>query len=136
MVAEARPVAPGLFAVGTAGPVLIAARCEACGKLQFPAAPTCPYCAGEQCAEVRVGPAAQLWLYTAVHARPPGYRGPVPYGFGIVELADGLRVVTRLTECRLERLRPGMPMRLVVDGLCSDDAGAPVLSYAFAPERG
>ena len=83
-----------------------------------------------------MGPAARLWLYTVVHARPPGYRGPLPYGFGIVELAEGLRVVTRLTEARLEHLRPDMPMRLVIDALCTDDAGTRVLSYAFAPEAG
>ena len=65
---------------------------------------------------------------------PPGYRGPVPYGFGVVELADGLRIVTCLTESRLERLRPGLPMRLVVAPLFTDEAGRPVLSWAFRPE--
>jgi hypothetical protein len=43
-------------------------------------------------------------------------------------------VVTRLTEHRLERLRPGLGMRLVVEPLFTDDEGRPVLSYAFRPE--
>jgi uncharacterized OB-fold protein len=71
-----------------------------------------------------------------VSSRPPGYRGPLPYGFGVVELDGGLRVVARLTEARLERLRPGLPMRLVVEPLFDDDEGRPVLSWAFAPEAG
>jgi uncharacterized OB-fold protein len=58
----------------------------------------------------------------------------VPYGFGVVELEDGLRVITRLTEARLDRLRPGLPMRLVLEPLFTDQDGRPVISYAFRPE--
>ena len=129
-----RPIAPGLFDDGPAGPFLVAGRCPACARPHFPAGPTCPYCAADGCVEVRVGPAARLWLYTAVSTRPPGYRGEVPFGFGVVELDGGLRVVTRLTEARLERLRPGLPMRLVLAPLHADDDGTAVVSYAFAPE--
>ena len=64
---------------------------------------------------------------------PPGYPGPVPYGFGVVELDDGLRVITRLTEARLDRLRPGLAVRLVLEPLFTDDEGRAVISYAFAP---
>ena len=50
-------------------------------------------------------------------AAPPGYNGPVPYGFGVVELDGiGLRVVGRLTEADPARSRAAMPMRLVADG--------------------
>jgi uncharacterized OB-fold protein len=134
-MADGRPITPGLFAIGADGPTLLAGRCSACGGLHFPFEATCPYCAASPCEETGVGPEARLWLYTAVTSRPPGYRGPLPYGFGVVELAGALRVVTRLTEARLDRLRAGMPMRLVVDTLFTNDDGVPVLSYAFAPEE-
>ena len=70
-----------------------------------------------------------LWAWTAVVAPPPGYEGPVPYGFGIVELPDdGLRVVTRLAEADPTVLSAGQPMRFttlaVADG---------VDSWAFEP---
>ena len=56
-----------------------------------------------------------LWGWTAVNAAPPGYEGPVPYGFGIVELpADGLQVVTRLVESDPLLLAAGMAMRFRV----------------------
>jgi hypothetical protein len=131
----ARPVAAGLFVDHPDGPFLRAARCPACDKLQFPAAPTCPYCAADGCTPVQVGPSGTLWLYTAVATRPPGYRGEVPFGFGVVDLADGLRVISRLTEARLERLRPGLPMRLAIVPLHTGDDGVPVATYAFRPEE-
>ena len=130
----ARPIASDLFTGDADPPRLRAARCAACTKLHFPAGAVCPYCGGDACVATPVGPAGRLWLYTAVLTAPPGYRGPIPYGFGVVELEDGLRVVTRLTELRLDRLRPGLPVRLVVEPLFVDDDGRPVLSYAFRPE--
>ena len=66
-------------------------------------------------------------------AAPPGYTGPVPFGFGIVELErERLRVITRLTEADPTRLTFGAPMRLVADSLPGDD-GEPVVTWAFEP---
>jgi uncharacterized protein len=133
---DTRPIVDGLFTDGPDGPRLLAAHCTACGKPHFPRGPVCPYCGEASCVDAPVGPDARLCLYTAVLTRPPGYRGDVPYGFGVVELAGGLRVIARLTESRLERLRPGLPLRLVVEPLFTDDDGRAVLSYAFRPEAG
>ncbi len=131
----ARPICPGLFVEDGGTPRLRAARCSTCSRLHFPAGTTCPYCGADGCVEAPVGPSGRLWLYTAVLARPPGYRGEVPYGFGVVEVENGLRVIARLTESRLERLRPGLPVHLVVEPLFTDDDGETVLSYAFRPEE-
>ena len=131
---EPRPIAPGLFGNGPHGPSLVVGRCVECGRLHFPAGPACPYCSAAPCVAGEVGPAGRLCLFTVVSNRPPGYPGPLPYGFGVVEMDGGLRVITRLTESRLDRLRPGLPMRLVVEPLFTDDAGRPVLAWAFAPE--
>ena len=60
---------------------------------------------------------------------PPGYEGPVPYGFGVVELDGvGLRVVSRLTEPDPARLHEGQRMTLV-----TDDVGGGIATWAFAP---
>ena len=62
-----------------------------------------------------------LWAWTAVTAPPPGYEGEVPYGFGVVELtADGLQVITRLTESDPALLIEGMPMRFTVVPLSAE----------------
>ena len=75
---------------------------------------------------------ATLWLWTAVTAAPPGYTGPVPFGFGVVELTrERLRVITRLTEPDPAQLTFGQPMRLVADTLPSEEGD--VVTWAFAP---
>ena len=133
-MAASRPITTGLFTESEDGPRLLAAGCDACGRLHFPATETCPYCGHAGCPVHEVGPHARLFLFTTIRSAPPGYRGPLPYGFGVVELPEGLRVVTRLTPPETSGLRPGTPMRLVVDPLFSDEDGTTVVSYAFAPE--
>ena len=123
-----RAITEGLFLIEGDGPRLLAGRCAACGKLHFPATAVCPYCGADGALETRVGPAARLCLYTAVLSRPPGYRGEVPYGFGVAELEGGLRVIARLTEPDPAQLAFGQAMRLVADTLPGD-----IVTWAFSP---
>jgi uncharacterized OB-fold protein len=123
------PVTDGLFADGR----LLGGHCAACDRRHFPRASRCPYCGSPGVAEVALAERGTLWAWTAVTAPPPGYRGEVPFGFGVVELPEGVRVITRLTEADPARLAFGMPMRLVIDTLHTDDDGRGVVSYAFAP---
>jgi len=130
---ETIPVSEGLFVDGPHGARLVGGSCAACARLHFPRLATCPYCSADGCEERLLGAEGSLYLYTAVVNRPPGYRGELPFGFGVVELKEGLRVIARLTEANLEMLSAGMPMRLVVTPLHRDDEGRDVVSYAFAP---
>jgi uncharacterized OB-fold protein len=117
----------GLF-VTDPEPRLLGSRCTDCGGHHFPAHLTCAYCASEDVTPVELSTRGELWSWTAVTAAPPGYEGDVPFGFGVVELPEGVRVITRLTEPDPSRLRSGQPMRLVVVALT--DA---VTTYAFEP---
>ena len=130
----ARPIVSGLFETDSETVRLRAARCSACEKLHFPETPTCPYCGGERTTPTLVGPSGHLRLFTIVANRPPGYRGSLPYGFGVVELdGTGLEVIARVEETDVTRLRPGLPVQLVAEQLFTDDDGTSVIAYAFRP---
>lgn len=126
------PVRAGLFEEGPP-PALVAGRCRACGRHHFPLPAVCPYCSGADVEEARLEGPGRLWVHTAVTAAPPGYRGEVPYGFGVVELPAGIRVVTRLTEADPTRLQAGQAMALAIVPLHVDDEGRQVVTYAFGP---
>lgn len=125
-------VAEGLF-TGSDPPRLLGSRCAECGRHHFPRHDTCPYCAADGARPVELSGTGRLWSWTTVTTAPPGYRGAVPYGFGVVELPEALRVVTRLTETDPTRLRAGQPMELVVVAVRADDDGHDIVTYAFAP---
>ena len=56
----------------------------------------------------------------------------MPFGVGIVELPEGVRIIARLTEADPGALAEGQAMELVVVPLHRDDEGNDVVTYAFA----
>jgi uncharacterized OB-fold protein len=125
-------VRDGLF-TDSDPPALLAGRCTHCGNVLFPRADACSYCATEDPEPIELSRGGTLWAWTAVTAPPPGYRGVVPFGVGVVELPEGVRVITRLTEGDPSALDLGQAMELRVVPLHSDDDGNDVVTYAFAP---
>ena len=120
-------VRDGLFTDGDP-PSLLASRCTNCGSVLFPRVDACTYCATEDPEPVELSRPGTLWAWTAVTAPPPGYEGEVPFGVGVVELPEGVRVMTRLTESDPAALQAGQPMELRIVTLHDD-----VVTYAFAP---
>jgi uncharacterized protein len=129
------PVHEGLFARDDTGaPYLIGGHCGQCGRDHFPRRAECPYCGASDAEETRLPTTGRLWGWTAVLNAPPGYRGDVPFGFGVVELdGDGLRVITRIEEPDPARLAFEQPMQLALVPLHVDDDGNPVETYTFEP---
>jgi len=130
----ARAITDGLFELHDDGTItLVGGYSPSSGRYHFPRLDTCPYTGAADVETVELSRDATLWLWTAVTAAPPGYTGPVPFGFGVVELThERLRVITRLTEPDPANLTFGRPMRLVAETLPGDD-GAPVVTWAFEP---
>jgi uncharacterized OB-fold protein len=124
-----RAIHDGLFEIEKDGSItLIGGFSPTSGKYHFPLLDTCPYSGATDVERVLLSSDATLWAWTAVTAAPPGYAGPVPYGFGVVELVrEELRIITRLREPDPARLTFGQPMTLVAEELPDG-----VVTWAFA----
>jgi uncharacterized OB-fold protein len=99
------------------------------GQRHFPRSPVCPFTGADDVEPLDLPRAGTVWLYTSVNLAPPGYAGPVPYQFGIVEL-DGeplLRIVSRLAGDGLVR---GTRVALAGEEL-PGPGGEPVLTWSF-----
>jgi uncharacterized OB-fold protein len=130
------PLADGLFRVDADGITLVGGRSRSSGLRHFPLAPVCPYTGADDVDETDLPRSGTLWGATVVTSAPAGYHGPVPYGFGVVELSDGagppVRVVGRLTSTDPPDAAMGRPMVVVAEELPDGDGGT-VLTWAFAP---
>jgi uncharacterized OB-fold protein len=133
------PVAEGLFAETAGGPRLFGSRCATCGTPYFPKVTVCraPTCNDSKIEDAELGPHGTLWSYTIQHYPPPPpakYDEPYqPYAMGMVDLDDGLRVLTRFSTDNVDALRPGMPVELVIERLYADAKGNEVLTWKFRP---
>lgn len=102
---------------------LVGGRCQACGTPQFPRERVC---INPQCGAVdRMEPYAfsdrtgRLFNYTADHL---AYSEDPPNLYGIVDFEGGGRYWFDLTDCRLESLRVGQPVRMTFRRKYRDEA--------------
>ena len=139
MTAKRVPVAEGLFTETAEGPRLLGSRCVACGVPYFPKSPVChnPDCRESQVEDAAFGPRGKLWSCAIQDYPPPSparYDEPyVPYALGVVDLAEGLRVLGRISTDDPARLEVGMEMELVLEPLCHDPDGNEVITWKFKP---
>lgn len=138
---EQVPVAEDLLRSTAEGVALVGTRCTGCGTHYFPKSLSCrnPRCETKAVEEVLLGRRGTLYSYTVQVYRPPAlFRRDdwAPYPIGVVELAEGLRVLGMLTGIPAEDLVIDMPLQLVVEPLYRDEAGREVVTYAFAPLTG
>lgn len=117
---------------------LLGTKCVECGEVTFGKYETCGNCASEAVTHIPLSDRGTLWTYTIINHYPPGqYRGAkdpfVPFGEGLVELPDGVRVLSVL-DCELEKIRIGMKLRFVAYPLYVNDNGEEVIAWKFKAE--
>lgn len=131
------PIAQGLFEVAADGPHLIGGRRKSDGRIVFPM----PQGAEARFFEpISLTNQGTLWSYTVQRFRPktPSYMGAdddktfKPFALGYVELPGEVIVETRIEVDNFQRLKIGMPMKLIIVDFPRLD-GKTVSSYAFTP---
>ncbi len=137
---ERKPIVEGLFTWPSDDPRLIASRCKSCNSHFFPRSDVCqnPSCMNlVDMEEVTLSTRGKIWTYTYAYFPPPPpfkSRQPfTPYGVGVIELAEGIKVLSMLTDCAQEDLKVGLDVELVVESQYEDEAGNEYLTWKFRP---
>jgi len=115
---------------------LIGSKCKGCREISFGKSQTCSNCGGQTLEEIPLSRRGKLWTYTVIRHKPPGdYKGPdpfVPFGLGLVELPEGIRVLSPIN-CGLEKMNVGMELELEVYPLYTDENKNEVMAFRFRP---
>jgi len=135
-------VAPDVFTMPPEEPQLIGSRCEDCDAITFPVYPACPRCGATSMSRMLLPRRGTLVSWTTQEFLPkePYAGGETektfrPYGVGLVQLTDLVRVEARLTEADPDALTFGMEVETVLVPLRTQDDGTEVLMHAFAPVK-
>lgn len=94
---------------------LLINRCNVCGHWIYPHRPLCPRCLSFDVAPSEVSGRGKLYMWTLIHqSRDPDRPLHEPILTAAIELAEqpGLRYLSRIVGCRVERLRHDMPVEL------------------------
>ncbi|KAA8969989.1 Zn-ribbon domain-containing OB-fold protein [Mycobacterium sp.] len=135
-----KALAPEISTWPDENPQLIGSRCGACGATTFPVQQWCPRCSKPDMTEVLLPRRGTLVAWTTQGFLPgPPYAGRetaetfTPFGVGLVQLGDVVRVEGRLTESDPSKLAFGMDVELTMVPLTTDDDGTEIVTFAFRP---
>ncbi|MGQ4376990.1 bifunctional MaoC family dehydratase N-terminal/OB-fold nucleic acid binding domain-containing protein [Streptomyces sp. SAS_267] len=90
---------------------LLIQRCTSCGTLRFPWLPGCGACGCPDWDTVESGGEGTVYSYVVMH-HPPFPAFDPPYAVALVELAEGVRIVSNVVGVPYDEVRIGMPVRL------------------------
>jgi uncharacterized OB-fold protein len=99
------------FWEGVAAHKLLIQRCTGCGTLRMPWLPGCGGCGSPQWDTVAASGAGTVFSYVVMH-HPPFPAFDPPYAVGLIELAEGVRIVSNITGVPYDQVRIGMPVEL------------------------
>lgn len=103
------------FWEGVAQHKLLIQRCESCQRFIFYPRSLCPYCFSEAPAWVEASGVGTIYSYTVAHQAFGPFAAQVPFVVAIVELAEGVRMMTRITGAEPASVRIGAAVRVVFE---------------------
>ena len=111
--------------------VLLAFRCCECATVIFGPGTFCQSCTSDQLEAMEFGQRGILYSYTIVRVPPPGWKGPVPYVLGQVELSEGPQVLAEVIDCEEQDLAVGLAVVLSVQQVGGTDTDADKVVYKW-----
>lgn len=110
---------------------LIGSKCGNCNKIMFPPRFICPFCRRTGKLEpYRLSKKGKIVSYTEVHAAANGLEEQVPYVLAIIELEDGPRLTTQLTDAGKEDINIGDDVEMVFRRMGQDGEDG-VIYYGY-----
>lgn len=95
-------------------------RCDACSRHVFYPRSICPHCFSDQLSWVTASGKGTIYTYTVVHQAFGSFAGDVPFTVAIVELEEGVRMMTRIIDGPRERVTIGAPVRVTFESVADD----------------
>ena len=114
------------FGAGCKEGKLLLQRCKDTGKAYFPPRPFSPYTGSRDVEVFEASGKAKLFSYVINHRLPKGFEDEAPYAIAVVELEEGPRMMTNITECEQtpEALELDMALEVVFEDI-SDEISLP-----------
>jgi uncharacterized OB-fold protein len=104
---------------------LLLQKCADCNSFYFQPGPICPQCFSTNVKWEKVSGKGTVYTYTVVRrALSPDWEDVVPYTVGVIELAEGPRMVSNIVDCSPEDIKIGMPVQVTFDDI-TENASLP-----------
>lgn len=100
---------------------LLLQQCGACNKFRFYPRSICPACFSDEFEWRRTAGRGTVYSFTVIHRPPfPAFRDKVPYVLAIIELTEGVRMMTNIVECEPNMVEIGMPVEVTFEDVTEE----------------
>jgi hypothetical protein len=100
---------------------LLLPRCRSCGELFFYPKHFCPACLSEELEWVEASGKGIVHTFTVISRAPSGaFEADVPYVIAIIDLQEGLRMLSNVIGIPPDQVRVGMPVEVVFEKVTED----------------
>jgi len=111
-----------------------AGKCKKCDKIFFPPRLICDSCKSREFEKINLQKEGKLLTYTIIRVAPSQYMDQAPYAMGVVELKDGVRILSQIADCDFDKLEIGMPVKIEFRKIYSEgEAGIICYGYKCVP---
>jgi uncharacterized OB-fold protein len=96
-------------------------RCRDCGTKRFYPRALCTNCLSSATEWVRASGHGTVYTFTVTQQnQAPGFREELPYVLAIVELEEGVRLMTNVVGCAPDAVRINLPVEVVFDDVTAE----------------
>lgn len=111
-------------------------RCEDCGRWIHYVKLQCPNCGSRMLSWSPSSGKGKLYSYSVLHrAASPLFKDKVPYVLAIIELDEGIKIMSHLVGCDPEQVRVGMEVETVF-GEIDEQRAVPYFQPVSADDKG
>ncbi len=101
---------------------LIGTHCQTCGSDYFPSRKVCPKCRRKgKLAAKHMPRAGKIYSFTEVFSAPAGFEYETPYFLAIIELENGVRILSQIVDSPKESVKIGASVEARFRRISEDD---------------
>ncbi|HLH74793.1 MAG TPA: Zn-ribbon domain-containing OB-fold protein [Chloroflexota bacterium] len=94
---------------------LVIQHCADCGLAVFYPRAICPHCGSDRLHWVDASGRGTVYSYTIVHRAPVGFTDAVPYVVALIDLEEGVRLMSNVVDCTPSDVQIGERVEVVFE---------------------
>jgi uncharacterized OB-fold protein len=100
---------------------LLVQRCDSCHSYRYPPGPICPKCLSLDATWTKISGRGEVYTFCIARVPlRPGFEPDIPYTVGVIDLEEGVRMVSNIVDCRPEDIKIGMKVMVTFDDVTDE----------------
>lgn len=108
---------------------LLGEECSACGNKYFPARPVCS-CGSTEFKDYKLSETGEVVTWTVIGNPPIGFEKYTPYVVALIELDDGLKLLSQVVDVDPEEVTSGLKVEACFRKV-KEDGKSGILQYGY-----